>query len=243
MSNALTERDWACLKGISLFARLDENELAELLKSTAPKQFPRGKLLFQQGDKANCFYIILEGLVKITRTSPDGDEVVIGVFGPGSMVAEIAMFLNDRYPASAEVVADSRLLPILAGSFKAAIISNPDLAMGMLASTSRRVRDLVEELEHIKGQTGAQRVADFIVGLCPRCDEQEAHIDLPYEKGLIAARLGMKPESFSRALKRLRQLGVQIQRDHVKIANVEALNHFAMTGEVIPMDPEGKGGK
>ena len=235
MGNLLTESDRDVLRHIPLFARLKDEELAELLKGASPRHCPRGKLLFQQGDKADCFYIILDGLVKITRTSPDGDEVVIGVFGPGSMVAEIAMFLGGRFPASAEVVAESRLLPVLAGAFEAAIRANPDLAIGMLASTSRRVRDLVEELEHIKGQTGAQRVADFIVGLCPHCDDVSAHIDLPYEKGLIAARLGMKPESFSRALKRLRQLGVEIQRDHVKVRNVELLNHFAMTGEVLSL--------
>ncbi len=219
------------MRRIPLFSGLDEADFHAVLKNAMPKDFPRGKMLFQQGDRADCFYIILDGLIKITRQHPDGDEVVIGVFGPGKMVAEIAMFVGGRYPASGEVVADSRLLPVLSSSFKAAITENPDLAMGMLASTSRRVRDLVEELEHIKGQTGAQRVADFIVGLCPECDDNCADIDLPYEKGLIAARLGMKPESFSRALKRLRQLGVEIQRDHVRVANIELLNHFAITGE------------
>ncbi len=233
MRNALKEKELAHLRRIPLFSRLTDSELKAVLNGAMPRDYPRGKLLFQQGDSADCFFIILDGLVKITRTSPDGDEVVIGVFGAGSTVAEIAMFLGGRYPASGEVVADARLLPVLSSGFKAAIKSNPDLAMGMLAATSRRMRSLVEELEHIKGQTGAQRVADFIVGLCPQCDDVSAHIDLPYEKGLIAARLGMKPESFSRALKRLRQLGVTIQRDHVKVASVEALNHFAITGEVI----------
>ena len=233
---SLTEQDLALIRQVPLFSRLDDDALMRLLKGATPREYPRGVMLFQQGDRADCFYVILDGLVKITRHSPDGDEVVIGVFGKGAMVAEIAMFLGGRYPASAEVVAPARLLPVLSSSFKAALISDPDLAMGMLAATSRRVRDLVEEIEHIKGQTGAQRVADFIVGLCPE-EEGEAQIDLPYEKGLIAARLGMKPESFSRALKRLRQLGVRIQRDHVIIADVAALNHFAMTGEVIPVSP------
>ncbi len=232
----LAQEDLALLRKVPLFSRLSDQELASLLKGAVPREYARGVLLFQQGDRADCFYVILEGLVKITRHSPDGDEVVIGVFGKGSMIAEIAMFLGGRYPATAEVVAPSRLLPVLSSSFKAALTSDPDLAMGMLAATSRRVRDLVEELEHIKGQTGAQRVADFIVGLCPQ-QEGEAQIDLPYEKGLIAARLGMKPESFSRALKRLRQLGVQIQRDHVIIRDVAALNHFAMTGEFLPVGP------
>ena len=236
----LSREDLEILRKVPLFSRLEEEELASLLMGAAPRDFPRGVMLFQQGDRADCFYVILDGLVKITRHSHDGDEVVIGVFGRGAMVAEIAMFLGGRYPASAEVVAPARLLPVLSSSFKAALTSDPDLAMGMLAATSRRVRDLVEEIEHIKGQTGAQRVADFIVGLCP-VQEGEAHIDLPYEKGLIAARLGMKPESFSRALKRLRQLGVRIQRDHVVIADVAALNHFAMTGEVLPMSAEGDG--
>ena len=239
LAYALKAEDLEKLRRIPLFSRLGEDEIMTLLKGSVPKNFPRGKMLFQQGDRAECFYIILDGLVKITRQSPDGDEVVIGVFGSGGMVAEIAMFIGGRYPATAEVVADSRLLPIYASHFKTALIDNPDLALGMLAATSRRVHDLVEEVEHIKGQTGAQRVADFIVGLCPTATDGPACVDLPYEKGLIAARLGMKPESFSRALKRLRQLGVHIQRDHVHVDDVEALNHFAMTGEILPLSPRG----
>lgn len=227
----IDERDLAILRRTPLFSRLSAEQVQSLVSPSIPRAYAKGTVLFQQGDDAGCFYVVLDGVVKISRHLPDGDEVVIGVFGSGATVAEIAIFIGGRYPATAEIVSDARLLPVLSSHFRAALRDNADLAMGLLAATAQRVHALVQEMEHIKGQTSAQRVADFLVGLCPEMEGTEVEIDLPYEKGLIAARLGMTPESFSRALRRLRQLGVKIRRDHVLITSVELLNHFAMTGE------------
>lgn len=229
--SGIDEHDLEVMRRSPLFSRLSADQARTLVSPSIPRAYAKGTVLFQQGDAADCFYVVLDGVVKIARHLPDGDEVVIGVVGPGATVAEVAMFIGGRYPATAEIVADARLLPVRSSHFRAALRDNADLAMGLLAATAQRVHALVQELEHIKSQTSAQRVADFLVGLCPGLQGTDVEIELPYEKGLIAARLGMTPESFSRALRRLRQLGVRIRRDHVFIPSVELLNHFAMSGE------------
>ena len=230
MDSILGPEDMQTLRKVNLFAGLSDEELLEVVGNAIPRHYPRGKVLFQHGEKADAFYVILDGLVKIMRHTPDGSEVVLGVFGKGGAIAEASVFLEGKYPATAELAADARLLRISIPHFREVLVSNPHLSLVMLKAAYKRINYLVSELEHLKSQTGCQRVADFILSLAPDAQTGEAHIDLPYEKGLIAARLGMKPESFSRALKRLKQMGVDIQRDHVYVPDIEALREYVQTG-------------
>lgn len=234
MESILAPEDMQTLQQVNLFSGLSDEELLEIVGNAIPRHYPRGKVLFQHGEKADAFYIILDGLVKVMRHTPDGSEVVLGVFGKGGAIAEASVFLEGKYPATAELAADSRLLRISIPHFRDVLMHNPHLSMVMLKAAYQRINYLVSELEHLKSQTGCQRVADFILSLVEDDHSGEAHIDLPYEKGLIAARLGMKPESFSRALKRLKQMGVEIHRDHVYVPDIAALRQYVQTGRFCP---------
>ena len=81
---------------------------------------------------------------------------------------------------------------------------------------------------------GTQRVADFLLKLCP-AEDGPAEVALPYDKSLIASRLGMKPESFSRSLARMRDLGVRSERSHVSISDAAALADYC-EGGTLPSD-------
>lgn len=209
---------------------MPDEVVRELIGTHGPKAHAKGQLLFQQGQPASAFFVILDGWVKIFRLTPDGEEAVVGVFSRGETIAEAAMFLGGQYPASAEIVAPARLLRVEGTALRNKIHEDPDLAFCMLASASRHLKLLVEQIEEIKILSGPRRVADFLVRLCPGGNGEQI-VDLPYEKALIANRLGMKPESFSRALAKLRPLGVRVDRDQVAIANVGALSIYAASGE------------
>jgi CRP-like cAMP-binding protein len=111
----------------------------------------------------------------------------------------------------------------------------PDIAIAMIASSSRRLQRLVQEIEHLKAQTGIQRVAGFLVSLCPEGPGPHV-ITLPYDKTLIAGRLGLKPESLSRAFAKLRRVGVKIHASHVVVNEVSKLKCLAAS-ERIDVDP------
>jgi len=96
----------------------------------------------------------------------------------------------------------------------------------MLASASLHLKRLVDQIEELKARTGPQRLADFLVGLAPVA-QGPCTIALPYEKLLIAGRLGMKPESLSRAFQRLRAVGVRINQNTVAVGDVARLTEFA----------------
>jgi CRP-like cAMP-binding protein len=103
--------------------------------------------------------------------------------------------------------------------------SRPELCTAVLASTFRHLHSLIGQVEQLKARTGAQRVAEFLLELCP-VDEGACAVTLPYDKILIAGRLGMKPESLSRAFARLRESGVMVRQNHAAIADVEKLRDY-----------------
>jgi CRP-like cAMP-binding protein len=223
--------DLEILRRIPLFAGLDRPRLEGLLRDVSVRDHPKGKLLFQQGDAADRFYIVLGGWVKIFRLTPDGDQAVMGLFTRGESFAEAAMFMGGKFPASAEVVEQARLLRVERGPFERRLHAEPEIAVAMLASLSRRMHYLVGQIEQLQVHSGTQRVADFLLKLSA-IREGPAEIALPYDKSLIASRLGMKPESFSRALARLRDLGLRTERSHVAIADVAALVEYCEGGRL-----------
>lgn len=217
--------DWDIVKSTPLFGAMPFQTAQVLVGNTIPRPYEKGATLFLQGEPATAFFIVLDGWVKIYRTTPDGLEVVLHVFKRGETFAEAAIFLGGRYPASGETVAPSRLLRVEGTAFRSRIEERPALAMSMLASASYQLKFLVEQIEQIKVRSAPQRIADFMVRLTP-VRKGPAIIELPFEKGLLANRLGMKPESFSRALANLRAHGVTVERGTVSIADIGRLLSF-----------------
>ena len=217
--------DWQIVRSTPLFGNMPQDVVQTIIGNQAVRRCDKGTLLFQQGEAAVSFFVVLDGWVKLFRITPDGNEAVVGVFRRGETFAEAAIFLGGRYPVSAEAVTDARLLRVDGEVLRNRIREQPDLALSMLASASYHLKSLVEQIEQIKLLSAPQRIADFLVRLCP-VREGGCTIDLPYEKALIASRLGMKPESLSRALAKLRPLGVSVDREKVSIVDVHLLVNF-----------------
>jgi CRP-like cAMP-binding protein len=221
--------DWRIVRGTQLFGAMPQDVAQDLIGNQPVRVYEKGTMLFQQGEPASVFFIVLDGWVKIYRMTPDGSEAVVGVFRRGETFAEAAIFLGSRYPVSAEVVTTSRLLRIDGDMLRQRIREQPDLALSMLASATHHLKFLVEQIEQIKILSAPQRMADFLVRFCTRSSGSET-VELPYEKALIASRLGMKPESLSRALAKLRPLGVSVDREIVTIIDVKVLIDFVESG-------------
>jgi CRP-like cAMP-binding protein len=222
--------DWKIVRSTPLFGAMPQEVAQSIIGNQAVRNYDKGVTLFQQSEPASAFYVVLDGWVKLYRMTPDGTEAVVGVFRRGETFAEAAMFLGGRYPVNAEVVVPSRLLRVDGAMLIKRIREQPDLALSMLASASYHLKALVEHIEQIKILSAPQRIADFLVRLCP-VREGGCTIDLPYEKALIASRLGMKPESFSRGLAKLRPLGVSVEREQVSIVDVALLSRFVESSD------------
>jgi CRP-like cAMP-binding protein len=215
----------ALLRRATLFQGFSNSALDTMLAGSALRTARRGTTLFLQEEPADRFYLVLDGWVKLYRTTPGGVVSVIHVVARGETFAEAAMFASGRFPVTAEAASDCRLLAISRAAFTRTLEKDPGAVMSTLAALSLRLRAQVQEIEQRQVQPSAQRVASFLLRLCPP-DASGASFELPFEKGLIARRLGMKPETLSRALSKLREVGVKTQGATVTVTAVPALESF-----------------
>ncbi len=132
------------------------------------------------------------------------------------------MFASGCFPLSAEALDDARLARIPAGPFLRKLRQDRSLGFTMLANLSLWQRKLVREIGTLKHKTPSQRVGAFLLSLAEE-EEGSAIVSLPFRKSLVASRLGIEPESFSRVLRRFRAQGIEIQGSKVRIPDVAAL--------------------
>ena len=224
------EADWAALRMCPLFRHTGETPVLRLAEKARVITVERGQIVFTQGDPADAFYIVLEGWVKLYRLTSGGDEAVVTVLTRGESFAEPVMFLGGRYPVIAEAASHGRLLRIEHATFVQCLEHESDLAAAMLASIGRRAAELTEQIGALKLLDAPRRVGEFFLHLLAGGSEG-ARIALPYEKVLIAARLGMTPESFSRTLGQLRKIGVRVSKDKVTIEDVARLRAYCDGGD------------
>jgi len=226
----LSDKELEIIKRTPLLMNLPDGIQKNLLEQSSVVDYPRNKLLFLRGDPADRIYLLLDGWVKIFRDTQEGEQTVIGVLKPGETVAEAAIFLGRDYPASAEVVTEARLLEIPSDAFLNLIREDGEIGIRMLGTLSQRMRGLILHIEQIQARSTPQRLGEFLLGLC-REKEGSVTINLPYDKTLVAARLGMKPESLSRALAKLREYGVTTNGHKVELADIAKLRAFCISSE------------
>jgi CRP-like cAMP-binding protein len=226
MTSRLTAGDLHIISRIAVFRGLKSQAMDLIVAPATAVMLRPHQILFRQGDLATAFYIMVDGWVKLYRVSLSGEETVIHILTKGDSFAEAVAFTGASYPATAEAVSDTRVVGIPADHIVRCIRESPDIALAMIASTSQHLHHLVAQIEGLKVQSGVQRVAEFLASLAP-VDHGSCVIALPYDKLLIAARLGLKPESLSRAFGKLRSVGVAVHAAHVAISDVARLRQFA----------------
>lgn len=191
------------------------------------REYPRGTMLFMQGETASAIGLVAQGWVKLFRTAPNGNEAVVRVFHAGEGFGEAVALRKQPYPVSAAAVTDCTVLWFDSDRLLQMIREDPEIAVAILASTFFHLHELVSQVEQLKSQNGAQRVAQFLLELCGPTQQGRAVVMLPYDKVLIAAQLGIKPESLSRAFARLRNVGVTIRNTEADIEEVGKLRAYA----------------
>lgn len=222
----LTDKDIRVIRQTPMFGGLTQDAIDSLVRDALVMQHEQGYVMFSQGDPADSFFVVLQGWVKVYRLTTNGAEAVVGIFTRGQSFAEAAAIAGSVYPAAGEAVTDVRILKFSAKRLYDRIREAPEIALAMLASTSQHLHLLVRQIEALKAHTGAQRIAEFLLELAPE-ESGTCVVELPYDKALIAARLGMKPESLSRAFHKLRNHGVEIRQRHAEVRSLRELRDFA----------------
>ena len=228
---APTPDDLRAASQIAVFSGLNPREVQRLLAPATVIDLEPGQSLFRQGDAAAAFFIVITGWVKLYRITPAGDEAVLHVLTKGESFAEAVAFVGGRYPATASAATDARVVVIPAHHVINCVREMPDIALAMIASTSQHLHRLVQRVEQLSAQSGLQRVAEFLAGLCPNVDGS-CTISLPYDKTLIAGRLGLKPELLSRVFAKLRSVGVDVRASDVVVSEVAQLRSLVASDRI-----------
>ena len=142
----------------------------------------------------------------------------------------------------ASAVTQTRLILIPADHIVDCIRKMPEIAIAMIASTSQHLHLMISRVEQLTAQSGMQRVADFLISLTP-CSKGPCIIALPYDKSLIAGRLGLKPESLSRVFARLRTMGIDVRAADVVVDDAATLLDLVASDRIRPRGPNGFNGK
>lgn len=221
-----SQDDMAVISNSVLFKNIPAAISTDLLADSRQKDISAGQTLFIQGESAKSMFVVLEGWIKLTRITQAGDEVVVAVYSSGESFGEAAALQGGLYPVSAEAVTDCRLVKVKAKTILNALSTKPELAVAMLSCTFRHLHELVMQIEDIKARSGSKRLAVFLIALLPTDTKNGCNFPLPYEKALIAARLGMKPESLSRAFAKLRDIQIRVSGNKVTIADVKLLHQY-----------------
>ena len=211
----------------TLFSSLAESTLNHFAEKSQQRAADKGKVLFIQGDEAEWFYFITQGWVKIFRETLEGTEAVLDVFTNGCFFGESATLEGGKHTYSAQAVDECQLIAIPSSLLTYHLHKSQQLSSNMLAYVARQNTMHMREVEHLNVQNATQRIGCFLLRLCAdaSCNSQKLH--LPYDKTLIAARLGMKPETFSRALAKLKSdVNLNINGSTVHIQDVQELVRY-----------------
>ncbi len=213
------------LANVPLFKELEDAEIKRLAAHAQRLQLDRGQVLFRIGDAPVGLYPVVYGQVKLSFNSPRGDEKVVEVIGAGQSFGEAVMFLDRPYPVTAQALADTLLLCVARPAVFDELGRDPRFAARMIAGLSRRIHGLMADLESMSMHSATQRVIGFLLRDATSAEGASAiEVRLPTSKGVVASRLSITQEHFSRILHELSARGlIEVDGRTIRVPSVEAL--------------------
>jgi CRP-like cAMP-binding protein len=217
----------AFLATLPLFKELAPAELDRIAAGTTELHVPRGEILFNKGGPTTGFYVVIYGQVKLSFVTPSGQEKVVEIITPGNSFGEALMFMEKPYIVMAQSIADTMLLHVSKEVVFDEIAREPGFARKMLAGLSRRLHSLISDVESYSLQTGTQRVIGYLLRQDDAADSGPTKLTLPVSKAIVASRLNLTPEHFSRILHELAERGlIRVDGRDVHIDDVARLRAY-----------------
>jgi len=210
-----------------LFSGMAEQEKNELLINGHIRSYAKGEYLFRHGDPIRHFYILCSGTVQLMRQTPDGRQFTTGVIVAGRSIGETKIFsLIHEHQLNAIAVEDTAAIQLSMALVKENAKKHSMLALNLLTELSQQAHLASVDAEHQATMTAAQRVACFFQQLCILHNADPAGFELPYSKALIASRLGIEPETFSRVLVKIREFGITVSGTRVSIKDLNVIEQY-----------------
>jgi CRP/FNR family transcriptional regulator len=212
------------LRRVSFFQELGDAELDAISQRIVEKRYSAGEILFQEGQPAIGLFLLMEGRIKITKTSSSGREVMLTLLTAPSGVAEVTMFDREPYPASAVAIEEVTAFYVDGKDFRQLCHGHPAIAWQLLQVVGRRLRELVATIEMISFGSVRQRLAAQLL------EFPEDGFTLPFTHQEMASRVGTVREVVTRNLSRFQAEGlIRIRGREIAVLDREGLRREAET--------------
>lgn len=203
-----------------LFSQLQESDLAELRKITKTKSYPKGAVLFYAGQKPDKLRLIESGTVRILKHDSSGNETVIADFHANDLVAEMVHFEEIPYPATARCESDTVVHEIDFDTFKRRFLQRPELALGIIRSLTRKIKQLETVIRRTMIDDAQTRLARYLLAHADRLAQTT--------QKEIASQIGLAPETVSRVIRRFKDNGwVEVRARKIALTDTAGLKKLA----------------
>jgi CRP-like cAMP-binding protein len=223
----MESRERALLGGVDIFGELDDRALDEVLRASHRRRVVQGDTVFRQGEEAQSFYVLVDGRLKVTQVTPDGQQVVVRFMGPGEMFGCVAVFGGRRYPGTATAVEDSRLLGWTKGATQQLMERHPRLAINTLGTIGGRLQESQTRVRELSTERVERRIAHALLRLAEQAGKPVAsgiRIDFAISRQDVAEMTGTTLHTVSRTLSAWEEQGiVEGGRQKITIREPKAL--------------------
>lgn len=224
----MTHDIFEMMKSCALIEPLMNDFLPEVQDMSKVIHVPESEFVFRQGDTLSYIYLLCSGSIKLQRLAQNGQEKVLEIVSPGQTFAEALIFSRaSQYPVSAIALMDSVLVCINAQIYLKLLKTSNELCLTMMGVLSRRLHWMVHEVDRLTLHNATYRLVNYLVNQAENASPGAIDLQLSAPKNVIASRLSIKPETFSRTLRNLAQMGlIKLDRGQIEIINLEQLKQF-----------------
>lgn len=226
---------YAAIASAPMFDGLDQAHTESLAAQSRPIFLPGGQVLFRRGTPSTGFYLVREGRMQLSVSNSEGTVKVLEIISPGGAFGHAVMFLRNPYPVDATALVDTHLVFVPDKAVDRILDEDPAMARLMLASMAKRLQAKIQDIAMLSLQSATQRIIAYILGAMRDFGSDPAGqtgpsttVELPALKQVLASRLGMTPETFSRAVRTLTAEGLlSMDGSVVQIPDIAALDAYS----------------
>lgn len=195
--------DRSIVKPLPLFSGMSDGELDEILSHATSTRTPQGETVFVQGTPANHFFLLLNGRLKVTQVTPDGQQIIVRMVHPGDLFGFAKALQRADYPGTAFAAAESLYLAWPTALWSFFVEQNPSLALSALQTIGNRLEEAHTRIREMSTQEVERRVAHAVLRLTEKAGKAEdggVRIDFQITRQDIAEMTGTTLHTVSRLL-------------------------------------------
>ena len=230
MHVATVEESVTLLGQVPVFETLAPEDLQHVAEVAVPRSFAPHQVIFREGDSSDTCYVVRSGHARAMREHVDGRTLALAHFGPGDIFGELAMFDDESRSATVETLDAVDAIALAGSDMRRLLRQHPDIAVKLVISLGRRLRDANERLARQSFQTVQSRVAVVLDGLVKQAQSEGAtasDVLVTITQADIAQLAGSSRESASRFLAVLERAGVITQgRGRITVHDSDALANY-----------------